>query len=233
MGKATPVVFDRFTFESKEAAEAECRRRIAAYSPGEVVSGESLTFFTSLIMERHHNPHGKIGPGIARMYVTKNRYGHAGLRIIRADSSDVDVSWRRCIRPKGDWTLYSETARAIVEPQIAEFRRISFAFGLAPCQSCQVMLRPTEGPRYEVDHVSPGTFEHLLERFCEIQGPDWDWSSIELIDSLDGGRVSFRDPELTAAWSAFHEKHAVLRILCQPCHHRLPKRIKTTAPRED
>jgi hypothetical protein len=63
-----------------------------------------------------------------------------------------------------------------------------------------------------VDHAAPDTLYALIDRFVQERGIDPE--TVALTGSTDGCvGEGFQDADLHRAWVAFHNEHAVLRVV--------------------
>ena len=87
-------------FNSKKAAENYVQQLLEHYQYGDTIKGDDLSFFLSLI-ENHENSATKIGVGVDQLQVRRSQKNSHNkmIYIIRADDSEIDISWRKCIKP--------------------------------------------------------------------------------------------------------------------------------------
>jgi hypothetical protein len=133
------------------------------------------------------------------------------LNIVRLDGTETDISWRLCIsgkRPSNITTLYA-AFRTVIDEQTMEFRTL--VKENATCELCKTYTK-----KFHVDHVVH--FQKLVTDFLNtttLQVP------IQFADCDDGThRHTFleADNAISRAFSDYHRRHAVLRVLCAPCN---------------
>jgi len=99
--------------------------------------------------------------------------------------------------------------RRVIQPQVDEFRRSTFRAGPVSCAVSGVALTPAT---CHVDHEAPATFLHLATTFVRSL-PEHDRQLLLQLVHADGSAPSFMQPETEAAWAAFHQRHARLRLV--------------------
>ncbi|TXH17348.1 MAG: DUF3223 domain-containing protein [Hyphomicrobiaceae bacterium] len=148
-----------------------------------------------------------------------------GLRLIRADGSTVDISWREAISPTDPKQSVRLAMRNHIEPQI-------FAYKEKRLDSDNAFISEISGERHHisngaVDHAPPMTFIEIVQAFfvSEESALPFAELSIRLAPHRDNDhRDYFEDEVLAERWCEFHRANAVLRLITKLEHKQLSKR---------
>jgi len=170
---------------------------------------ESDAAFLIDVLRRHHHWTEKQGSGVRSVVVRLNPppgFGAAtrGLWLIRADASEIDISWVTPLRRDGASNVKNDVALAARREVSGQTRAIYERMRGTPCPLCGKPL--LQG---HVDHIAPLTFDRLLS----------DWLGVERLTPQDvkvadgGVENSFVDRELAARWSRYHLEKAKLRVI--------------------
>lgn len=88
-----PVVFGKYSFPSKKACIAECKRRIKTYKVDQVLPAEDLCFWQQLLT-LHPKFEGQVGHGITSMRYGRNTtYATKCLFATRENGVEESISW--------------------------------------------------------------------------------------------------------------------------------------------
>ncbi len=161
------------------------------------------------VLRRHHNWENKQGIGVVSIVVRLNPppgYGTAtrGLWLIRADGSEVDISWLFPLQRGGSNSVKIDVAWAARREVSAQTRAV---FDIHRGTECPICGKPLFNGH--VDHIAPLTFDCLLA----------DWLAVERLTLQDievadlGLENAFADRELAARWSRYHLENAKLRVI--------------------
>lgn len=207
------------TFPTKKAL-AERIAKILEEAPLEQPLGEYHNLLLALL-RRHPAAAEKIGSGVQSFKVSVNYLGTKGFMIIRADGSQVDFSYRKCIHAPTRWEEFVTALRFAVETQVTSFKDTAFAGAeKTECALTGALLGKDE---VHVDHASPDTFEALVSRFMteERLDPD-DPPATRAIDNVPGRQLV--EEGLAERWRAFHARYAKLRIVGIEAHKRMSRK---------
>jgi hypothetical protein len=200
-------------FSTKKSAEDFVRLQLANFDP--------QSSLWQKLLNRHPERESKVGCGIREFFVTPNRLKPKAiqLNIRRVDSSEVDISWKRCIsgRPMAQEARLKVAMRQAIVDQIQSFKSEHYN-GWGICSVCEI--KETQRAEIHVDHF-PRTFQELVEEFL-IYSPT---VPNEFADCPESHAAIFRkeDSSFAEQWSAFHQDRASLRILCQSCNLKRKK----------
>jgi hypothetical protein len=180
-----------------------CARASAILWSGKITP-ENDAFLHELI-KRHPDATKKIGVGIDHFEIRENAfYKQNVFWLIRADGSETDFSYRRCVSgiEASHRAQVLATMRTAISDQIIDYKRPA----LTPDARCSLTGAPLDEATVHVDHDPP--FVEIARAFLDDVGGA---EAIELTPSGDGsiGR-SFLDPLMTRRWSDFHRARATL-----------------------
>ena len=129
--------------------------------------------------------------------------------IIKNNGSEDSISWNSCINKKVNsinkrinWAM-----RNAVESQIKKFKNTNTN---KPCELCGTYANIT------ADHIIK--FKKLKDDFL-LENPDYP----KEFGKHKFGLEIFRDEdfEFVKLWQEYHQKNAILRILCKECNEKL------------
>jgi hypothetical protein len=156
------------------------------------------------VLKHHPAYEAKVGCGILHLEMTIDFFQNKVVYIHRTDGTSEPFSWTVCItRPSAEASyLYdlNSALREAVTDQILEFRSTHEL--KCPCGYI--------GDKFHVDHVV--LFKDLTSAFLKDRDPPKMFGKCpqSLRKTIDG--------EFKEAWSKYHKKNAILRILCQKCN---------------
>ena len=206
---AKPIqIYDK-EFKSKTAAKEYVQELLSRYSYGTTIKGNDFSFFCSLI-ERHEKSDEKIGVGIKELQVKKNPNDLKSkvIYIHRSDGSEIDFSWRNCIKPPSPLSRVLDAARFLIWTQVEDFKNQCFAKDQTHiCPETGIMI---DRELSATDHENPQTFDRLFKDWCVSENVDP--KDIETV-SIENSRRTFKNEILKNSWIAFHQQHASLRVI--------------------
>jgi hypothetical protein len=210
------IEIGEFTLPSKRAAAEHFQVMLYRYDIGVDIPEPDATALRWLLTH-HPGREAKIGCGVAAFVVRHAVYGTRCFEVIRADGSSTDFSYLTCIKGMAPSALTQalQAMRAAVIDDIAEAKRALFreSGGIV---ECAVTGEPISLEEARADHAPPRTFGTLAIAFLEARGID---PAAFITDSEDNQYESrIVDPELAAAWRAYHHRLAVIRILARGAH---------------
>ena len=184
-------------------------REIIARSEFDVPLGDPSRAFLVEVLRRHHDWLAKQGEGVVSVVVRLNPppgFGTAtrGLWLIRADGTEVDISWITPLQRGGKSTAKKDVALA-ARREVADQTRVVFErLRGTKCPICSQPLLTGH-----VDHVAPATFDRLLADWLAAEG-----LALQDIKVADlGVENAFANRDLAARWSKFHRDNAKLRVI--------------------
>jgi hypothetical protein len=220
MTRSVNLPRSKLAFRSQRAAESyikELLKRLTAdltirYNQGERDidtfldhTHQDFPTFVDLV-ERHHE-WSRVAPSITAIRLSYRRSGgsvhysraqyfsfQSGVPSTLPEQAWIGFSYPACIRPfeTNKRTLIAKEARLLVQSQIDDFRNQLRAEGRYACAFCGDSGSDVV---IELDHVLP--FSSIVRQFQKM------------------GLNPLAHAE---QWVRFHQHHAILRPLCQPCH---------------
>ncbi|KAJ1467054.1 hypothetical protein T484DRAFT_1756164 [Baffinella frigidus] len=171
------------------------------------------------IVQNHPEATAKLN-GIEDFRIQKNAYGGRfakgfTLLIKKAGGGEVDVSYitsatgkRPCPR-----TVFHSCLRVSIDPQIHAFKDNETT---EVCALCNTTLTVDTGR--EADHTKH--FATIVNEFVSMQPAPFTYpeKTKECNDGTYRYRLTDADSELEAAFVAYHEEHATLRLTCTKCN---------------
>lgn len=216
MAKRIPVVCCGTNWGTKKNLEAECKRRLGAYLPDDVVplTSEDARWFLQLIEERHP----EVAQLLSRDANGVELYRRDGqwsnhLRIRYTNGEMSPFSWKCCVtgRPKTAKEAASSAMRAAVAYQAIEAKSLAFLERLLV--ECPMSGELVGADDAEVHHV----VEFSVLRDAWLSRGGLAIEDIVVCDSRNGGR-EMACPAQIASWVAYHEEHAELVVVCKKWH---------------
>ena len=207
---AESIHINGIPFNSKIVAKKHIQQLLSKYGYGDKIESNDFPFFLSLI-EKHENSSEKIGAGIKELQVRVSQRDNKNkvIYIIRIDSSEIDISWRKCITNPSPLSRVKDAARNLVRSQIDDFREQCFAGN--ETISCAETFTEIDKELCAIDHCHPKTFNHIFKTWCvseKVNGKEI--QTEDIINTLD---KTFTDEVLRNSWLAFHQQHAILRAV--------------------
>lgn len=209
------IVINGMSFTSIKKVEDFVRSRLELNAPkGEISFYDADWNFLCALIERHPQYPLKKGPGITKFLIKRSFKGHVELHLLRADGTQVDISWKTCASGKGNTSLQNlkEAMRVSIEPQIDDFRNLNFEIGMY-CQICGLNILSIHDS--QIDHEIH--FETLVNNFLlvnTIKVPD------DFDDEIITNRAKFKieDSIFSDDWIKFHSSEAKLRVVHSSCN---------------
>lgn len=136
------------------------------------------------------------------------------LNIVRADSSLLDISWKKCVANNykaGVKEMLSSAFRFSVESQIDNFRKNSTKV----CEICYKKLGSTVS---HVDHVIQ--FDDLMKSFLLLNTLPLPSRFVDCPDGSNRMVFHIDSQQLSENFARYHEETAVLRMTCPQCNLR-------------
>jgi hypothetical protein len=237
MARGNPVNLATRTFATQALATSFFKDMLARYRPGDRVNDVDALDLAALL-ERHDEYSTKVGCGVDHFEVMMTEHGTPCFRIIRADTTGTDFSYRHCItrRPPTRKQEVSQAFRRVVRFDLYDARDHFFSThedtdGFVVCAETGERISRDQA---HMDHRAPLTFEVIVTTFLAGRG-----LSLEQVP-LTSGRDEQVSPEITdaslsAAFRRYHAQVALLDLvrntanLAQSARHRIkPTRIILT-----
>ncbi len=201
-------------FKTKTALTEYTKNAINATGLCYSLKTKNISLYTFLLdlFSRHPEYPNKIS-NMIDIFIDRNKMNpsYFALYIRRADGTSEDISWRCCVDGKAKDGL-NAAMRAAVSDQIIVFKN-SHEFC---CEICN--CRDGTSKDFHVDHILP--FRDIKKNFLELHP-----NRPKIFGSNQYYLACFRaeDKEYEELWTAYHKKHATLRILCAKCNLTRPR----------
>jgi hypothetical protein len=212
MAKREPYIVNGKLFKTKDELRKYIHNIRDSYLDGQELNDEHFEFMLDLL-QRHEEPHIKIGCGVSCMCIKTNEVFKRNREfwLVRLDGTETDFSVEVCLRHRTKIQKFKSACRTAVAPFIRQFKLDFFADRseeICPLTGEIMSLRHNS----HVDHVFPNTFDRIFQEF--IKRYQVDVADIELLTSEDGRvRNEIVDKELEQKFVDFHNELAKLRIV--------------------
>jgi hypothetical protein len=220
MGKRRPITIGDTIFQTATAATERVRAIIQQYENEQRVSMADAAFFHDMLA-LHPRCEEKMGVGVIGFVIRQNPiYPNRTIHLIRADNSECDFSWPKCLHGERPGQLHRQAMRVCILQQILAYKNRM----LQSVQHC-----PESGVRLtsnncDVDHQAPQTFDKLVDDWLVTQGITIEGVTITPSRDLQYRR-EMTDDRQRKSWYSFHQTHAQLRLLYHDAHLHQPKHI--------
>ncbi|GIK46167.1 MAG: hypothetical protein BroJett012_20700 [Betaproteobacteria bacterium] len=220
-----PYVVSDEVFKTKEELTSRCRQIVATTPDGQVVAETQLPFLYDLF-QYHDEWSLKSAGGVRDITIKTTTQGTRCFVLRKHDGSEIDISFPHAIR----LIPSSRTARLLPQP-LRDFRSAArnaisaqiYAFRdgqLGKSSACPLTSEPLDRGNCAVDHTPPNTFDSILFEFCRTR----QINPLEVKVGSKNGTVAFiEDSALLAAWQAYHQEKAALRLISRLGNLQLPK----------
>ena len=199
-------------YPTYRSVRSEIKRRLSCYPAGgpKDLSADDVDWFVHLIREMHPYASEKLAKQVVAIK-KYNRYGHQGdnLMLVYEDGSALPFSWNKCCKGKAssDAVSIKGALRAAVQDQTSTVMEAAF------CDRDTIVC-PMSGELISrgsahVDHAPP-RFADLVNLWLIDMGLELE--HVPLADDPQGGAI-LPDGPVRSSWMAFHERHAVLRVV--------------------
>lgn len=215
MAAITYTVNNQF-FASQRELEQYTQAILRAARMGARLDRDSEAFMADLL-ERHPSAERKIGCGVRAIWVRSNGKFGRGFWIERTDGTWEDFSYKQCLRPFTHASKCKFAFRRAIDDQVIAVKSAVF-YQDDMTLPCPITGEPMVWETAHVDHEPPHTFAALLEQYMERFGLTFD--AIDLAEAR-GGIGKQLPPDLAAHWAAWHQVHAVLRVISADANVRL------------
>ncbi|MBN1170874.1 MAG: DCL family protein [Micromonosporaceae bacterium] len=207
---AKPIVIAGRGFPTKKAAEDACREILYGYAVGQPVSNSEHVDLLQALLMRHPHSDEKTGCGIVRFEVRQNPQfpSQRTLFLVRADGSETDFSFLKCITQPTQRHRVLDALRIAVAPQVIDVARRAFSSGNPVL--CALTGQPLASfSEAHVDHGNP-TFLQIAVNFASSQG-GWEYIPLDRSDGMIGEELAHATQ--LRAWTQFHARCARLRVV--------------------
>lgn len=210
-----------FSFIGKKPAYAYLRGVLSSHKIGDILKGNEDALFRDVV-SRHPRADEKIGEGIQHFMVERGIRGTLGIKIVRMDGSEDDLSIKKCIY--GNDSHRRRVLRALrrgIGDDIADLRRQWYdryqhgsRTGSMRCAISGKFIRIEEG---HMDHIPPMTFEVIALTFLAHKAMNFD--GIELDQAGMHQEERILDVELEKEFRQWHANLAQLRFIADTQNH--------------
>jgi hypothetical protein len=227
MGKSRSILIGTLEFATAGEAKEHVRGLVARYADGDTANEADSVFLRDLL-ELHPRCEEKIGAGVRSFKIDRNpEYTNTRtIFVVRADNSETDFSWPKCIDGETPERLKRAALRNAVADQIAAFKKEAFS---RPPVMCPETGEELSWKYCHVDHAAPNTFDSLVDQWLLSENIVLD--SVQISPSRD---ISFTrlltDDGQRESWRAFHDQRKQLRLLSPHANLSIAKRKKGTVP---
>jgi hypothetical protein len=180
------------------------------------------------LLNNHPNASEKIGIGIDYFYVQPSiyKFNQFNFMLRRIDGSSTDFSFKKCLNPQQKTSKSKDWLgifREIVKYQIDDFRSCAFKkVGVNNKFICSETNLKFDKKYAHVDHVYPLTFQSIFNEFIDLHKIDLD-SIILSEDTGTSEKQIITDSSIVEQFKLFHDKRAVLRIVCNTANLQAKK----------
>jgi predicted 3-demethylubiquinone-9 3-methyltransferase (glyoxalase superfamily) len=205
-------------YPTREAARQAISALLHGTPLGQTLDPPAERLLRSLIA-RHPSASAKIGPGIAWISVQATPgFGQRPCFMIhRVDGTEIDVSYRQCLRPSTQREDVAWCARQLISAQIVAYKaRSTRDDGRRVCALTGQVLAAED---VEIDHQPPATFQHLWHTFLAEHA--WTEDALWCAPRRGGIGHELMPTNVACAWQAYHARYAVLRPLSRQAHRAL------------
>lgn len=190
-------------FKNQSEAKAFVKGKFKSYNEGETISSTDTLFFRELLKLRDDRGVQKIGSGIKRMFIRKNKYGGNTLWIERIDGTETDFSIYKPLERK--------TVRVKLTQKEIDFRK---ACRTAIVEDKKNLKRETNSfgdAHHEIE------FEELIINFIKLYSVDIE--NLKFVGHNDGDcEISFVGKSLETEWIRYHRINASWNVLSKSDH---------------
>ena len=210
-----PYIVGGKSFRTKDDLEAYIKNILHGALIGRLASDDEA--FIADLLTNHPSAEVKIGTGVQSIRVGKTALGGRGFFVTRTDGTEVDFSYKQCVRPFTHATKVKFAFRKAIVDQVIAVKQAVFPdrYTTIPCP---VTGEPITYADAHVDHKPPDTFAALLQAYLSERG--WTHEDIPLVDPPNGiGKVLPDD--IAFDWAFWHSQHARLRVISAYANVRL------------
>ncbi len=198
------------TFPTKREAREFVLSYLRKASPGPILLADQEWVSSLLCM---HPTYAVKSADAVEIVVMVSAYGHHCFGFHRKDDTFEDIGTTK-IFDRSTTTPESNAYSAFrlsIQPQIEEFRRLTFQSGSIVCPVTKLTLYNDKETHID-HHFNILTFKDLLNRFMKEQK-----RKLADIDTLSDGTLGrkLKDIELQRSFEAYHRKYAVLRAIAK------------------
>lgn len=178
---------------TKVALKARCKA-ILERGP-HVVREDDSVFLLTEVFPRHPDWPEKQGAGVRNVEVRRGgMYNSVAFWLIRADGTEVDISYRTAVDGRGtDAARVAKAARCEISQQIGSWKAEN----------------PMPSPGMHCDHIEP--FDAILADW--LRAVDLSAGEIGVVSNKVGFQDLFASRELALSWQRFHRARARLQWL--------------------
>jgi hypothetical protein len=217
--KRMPFTISGVHFKSNAALKRHVQAMVASVPDGQMMPSDDESFVAALVRERHPCADKVIPPGVPILGIRvlhesgKRLLGKGGgnhLLMVTA-GGERPFAWSKCCTGFDDGEIARVAMRNAVADQVMAYKRSRFGgrFNADVNISCDATGEPVSWDTCHVDHHGL-PFRDIVLSF--LHGNGLTISDIQLEHLRTGGHV-LADPTQAAAWAAWHQRNAKLRIV--------------------
>jgi len=197
-------------FRTKKAVQDHVKRILHGGSVGELLSGDDLYFMLDFFKRFHRDWGRKKGCGIRHISkVIEPKWRRRAFLLTRIDGSTTFISSRLSnIQKQNARQDFMQALRAIIEPQIMQFKREAFSGAVE--LECPITGDAVHWNNCHVDHFEP-TFAELASEFIASNNIS-DFSKLISKPKDMQTHYTLTNNTLVGKFYDFHAEKAKLRI---------------------
>lgn len=205
------------TFPTKLALEAYVKSILHGAELGRLASDDEA--FIADLLTNHPSADIKVGSGIQSIRIGHNGFNARGFFATRTDGTEVDFSYKQCIRPFTHATKVKFAFRRAIDDQTLAVKTAIFPDRHTTIQ-CPITGDYITYRNAHVDHEPPNTFKVLLETYLSERG--WSYDDVPLVEPHDGVGKILPD-DIAFDWGVWHRIRARLRVISAYANTHLVK----------
>jgi hypothetical protein len=207
-GKRQPITIANHDFKTLTEA-TEFIRNMLNGLPQNVRLPEPHDSFLRDLVSMHPRAESKVRGEIIYFSIGADSYSGHCFHLHRADGTETDFSYLKCLRGEKREDLASGAMRTATMDQIQEFRQTQFNRGATLfCPFTGMVLAPDT---CHVDHAPPRTFYKLVEEWLALSALTLE--KVAISDGEDNKMYrEMTDCSQRESWCGFHRLNAILRL---------------------
>lgn len=209
MGKAAQIEILGKIFNKKSLTDY-VRKILHKYDVGQPINLSDFEFIRNLL-NNHPSAKEKIGSGVDKILVVEQQ--KVGLNrhflIVRIDGSETDFSYLACITQPNPYVKFCSVCRRVVGDQIINFKRTFFNQNKST--TCPITGQAIKAVNSHVDHISPNTFDVLIQGF--IAKYSINVKDVEYIQIDNQVGACFKNDQIRDDFYRYHEENAKMRVV--------------------
>jgi uncharacterized protein YheU (UPF0270 family) len=212
-------VFYGEKFLTKTALIDRIKGILRSYEAGEHLNSPDYYFMCDLLDPEAEQ---KIGVGVSSIFVDKaGIYNTKCFHVLRQDGTKTDFSYSECLGETDHNTKVKHAFRFSVDPYIFAFKKQSFGNSEQIC--CPDTGEVLSFLTTHVDHVSPKTFDNLINEFITFDKTTLGDITISQNEDNQVGDL-LENKVLERRWIDFHNANACLELVSHVSNLSIRKR---------